>query len=733
MRKEFLSYLICPETSESFTITAYETQGEHIISGLLESKSSWYPIIKGIPRILLKELKVNSLQTHHDFLKQFGNKLPAGVKKEWQAAIDRIQDMDRFLAHQKRTAESFSYEWKYIYKENDYEKQNFLHFLSPYIKEKDLKGKETLDIGCGSGRFTKWAAKLGTKVSFGTDLGETVEIAYEMTKDLPNVCIVQADIYDMPFKGVFDIAYSIGVLHHLPQPQYGFSRLPKVLKHSGQMLIWVYNRRGNARALYFYEPLRSLLKQLPKPLLFRLCYIPGFGVHLINLVTVGLEKLGLRKLAAKMPFYYYKNFPFNMKLNDAFDVLATPKSNYYYKEEVENWFETSGLRHIQAYEHPEAGITCVGEYGGEPPKKRTIVHLIQALNTGGSENVLLKTLPRMSQEYEHRIITLREPGELAKRFREMGIKVINLSSNGWIDLIFGQRLARLVKTQQPELVITHLFHADLVGRLALQKRISAPVIPSLVTTYNFSRYWPARLFEKLTHRWARHYFANSEAVKEFYVSNIGVSPEKITVIPNGVDVALYEDASGKQVREELKLPEPRMIITCVANLAVNKGHAYLLEAYEAIASKHPESNLLLVGTGPEKENLLQQIETYKSKSRIKFLGRRNDVPSILAITDIFVLPTMFEGMSNAILEAMAAGCAIVTTDIPENRVMIEHDKTGLLVPLRDSKAIQNAVTTLLENKPKCQTLGKNAKAFVKSHFDLQAVAKQMDEAIKQFV
>lgn len=361
MIKQYAKYLTCPVTKESFDVVEFAKDGDHIEAGLLHSKSSWYPIIHGIPRILINDLKTNTLQVHHDFLTQYAKKLPKTVAKEWQTAIDDIPDMDTFLAHQKKTAESFAYEWKYIYKENDYEKQNFYHFLSPYLNEKDLKGKRTLDIGCGSGRFTKWAALSDTELSFGTDLGETVEVAYAMTKHLPNVCIVQADIYDMPFEKVFDIAYSIGVLHHLPQPQQGFSRLPKVLKKDGRMLIWVYNRRGNARALYFYEPMRAVLKQLPKPLLFKLCYIPGGIVHLINYSTHFFKAIGLKKVGANMPFAYYANFPFNMKLNDAFDVLATPKSNYYNRETVEEWFGASQLTHVRSFEHPEAGITVIGK------------------------------------------------------------------------------------------------------------------------------------------------------------------------------------------------------------------------------------------------------------------------------------------------------------------------------------------------------------------------------------
>lgn len=362
MRKKFVEYLLDPLTFKKFEINIFEENNSHVISGILFNDESWYPVINGIPRILIGELKTSLLQGYYDFYKKYQEKLSENIKNEWQKEIDKIANLDKFLNHQKKTAESFAYEWNNIYKENDFEKNNFLHFLSPFIEENDLKGKMTLDIGCGSGRFTKWASLCGASLSFGTDLGESVEFAYELTKDMENVCIIQADIYAMPFKNQFDIAFSIGVLHHLPKPQEGFTSLPKVLKPGGKMLIWVYNRRNNKRALYFYEPMRNLLKKLPKPMLYKLCYIPGAMVHLLNYSTHFCDLIGAKKIARKMPFAYYANFPFNMKLNDAFDVLATPKSNYYYVEEIEKWFRNANLEDAKSFEHPEAGITCIGTY-----------------------------------------------------------------------------------------------------------------------------------------------------------------------------------------------------------------------------------------------------------------------------------------------------------------------------------------------------------------------------------
>ncbi|MBA4317324.1 MAG: hypothetical protein C0412_02885 [Flavobacterium sp.] len=303
--------------------------------------------------MLTGDAKTELLQRKRGFLKKYINILVKRAVLEWGNAIKEIKDLTSFEKHQQKTADSFAYEWKNIYLENDFEKNNFYHFLSPFVIEKDLRGIVTVDIGCGSGRFTKWAALAGTKVSFATDLGDSVEVAYKMTKHLKNVGIIQADIYHMPFVRVIDFAYSIGVLHHLPQPKQGFLSLMKVLKVKGKMLIWVYSRRHNNRALFFYEPLRTICRHIPKPILFKLCYIPAAIIHSWNTICKTMK-------LKNMPYSYYENFSFNMKLNDSFDVLATPKSNYYYSEEIEGWFHEAKLKGVKSFEHPEAGITCIG-------------------------------------------------------------------------------------------------------------------------------------------------------------------------------------------------------------------------------------------------------------------------------------------------------------------------------------------------------------------------------------
>lgn len=326
MRPAHLTYLVDPLTKEPLKLANDRAMGQHVMEGMLHSSTNTYRISGGIPRLLPPSVQ------------------PAAFEK-----------------HQRLTADSFAYEWNVIYRENPYEKQNFLHFLHPYVTEQNLAGKVLLDVGCGSGRFAKQAAFCGARAVIGTDLGYSVEAAFALTKDLSNVCIVQADLYHMPIQQQADLTFSIGVLHHLPDPLAGFKQLPDTVRPGGQLLIWVYNRRHNFRAVYIFETMRKISRYIPKPILFKLCYLPALGVQSLNYLTNALRLAGASKLPKKIPFSYYANFPFSMKLSDAFDVFATPYSNYYYVEEVRAWLTESHLLDIQCFEHPEAGITCTAQ------------------------------------------------------------------------------------------------------------------------------------------------------------------------------------------------------------------------------------------------------------------------------------------------------------------------------------------------------------------------------------
>lgn len=324
------------------------------------------------------------------------------------------------------------------------------------------------------------------------------------------------------------------------------------------------------------------------------------------------------------------------------------------------------------------------------PAKKKILHVIISLQRGGCEMALLRMLPELQNDFEHTFLTLKEEGPLAPLFREKGIAVHSLSQKHFLDLASYRRLRSFIQKKRPDLIFTYLFHADAIGRFFIQFTTPAPVVSSLVTTYNFSSYWPARIFEKYSRFFAKEYMANSEMVKKTYVQNFKVSEKKITVVPCGMDVEKFEkEKMSPELQKTLGIDSAHHVFICVANLHKNKGHHLLLEAFERL--RNPQLKLLLVGEGEERARLLQQRENLEQKNNIVFLGKREDVPLLLKNSDTFVLPTFFEGMSNAMLEAMASRALIVTSDIPENKELITHNENGLLFSVGNTESLTAAL------------------------------------------
>ena len=243
----------------------------------------------------------------------------------------------------KKTADSFGFEWT---KFNQLKSEKgFLEFIGPIDKD-FIKGKFVLDAGCGNGSYSYYAASYGAEV-IAIDFSDSVSVAQENNKNT-NVHVVRADLTHPPFKdGSFDYIFSIGVLHHLPDPETGFQHLVPLLKPGALISIWVYGRAKQWAAVYFYEPLIKITHHLPHRLLYYLCYLPATIMEITNGIYHLLKKIKLMKLADILPFIYYADYPFSVKLNDAFDVFATPSARYYTEKEIFDWFMRSNLKDIK--------------------------------------------------------------------------------------------------------------------------------------------------------------------------------------------------------------------------------------------------------------------------------------------------------------------------------------------------------------------------------------------------
>jgi SAM-dependent methyltransferase len=263
--------------------------------------------------------------------------------------IPRI--LPKYLPHvTKKTAKSFGYEWKFFSKFYKEYKKQFLDWIYP-IKPQFFKDKMILDAGCGTGRHIFYSVKFGAKEVIGVDISDAIDTAYENTKNIPNVGLIQSDIYHLPLKSKFDFIYCIGVLHHLPNPERGFNRLLEHLKDGGTIFVWVYGREGN-NLLKMLKLVRRVTIKCPLWLLNQLSFfITFFSYPIIKLIYNQPNNMRSSRLFNKiLPrnefFKYLSGFSFSHVRSIIFDQLLAPIANYYTKEEFESWFRDAKLKNI---------------------------------------------------------------------------------------------------------------------------------------------------------------------------------------------------------------------------------------------------------------------------------------------------------------------------------------------------------------------------------------------------
>ncbi|MBF0402821.1 glycosyltransferase [Candidatus Magnetominusculus xianensis] len=362
-------------------------------------------------------------------------------------------------------------------------------------------------------------------------------------------------------------------------------------------------------------------------------------------------------------------------------------------------------------------------------KRSKVLHLITGMEVGGAEKMLLRIVPRMEGAFENRVCVIKDRGRLGPELEQTGIPVVYLDLKSPFNLQPILRFRRLAAEFKPDILVTYLIHADLFGRICGRafgiKRIVCYQRGSLLN-WEF-----LRTFDRLTKPLVTKYIVQTETAKEELTAALKISGEKIAVIGNAIDTTTFDlDKAAK--KKELGLNPNNKTIVCVGNLREGKGHEYLLDAFEELFSKRfPGINLLIVGGGQKKKQLVEQIKPFTSQANIHFLGSRDDVREILKISDLFVLPTLYEGMSNAIMEAMASKVAIITTDIPVNAELAGD--TAVLVPIKNSAKLAEAMEMLLSDNSLRNGLAQRAYSKITSQYSLDVVVQKYTTLLKDIL
>jgi SAM-dependent methyltransferase len=252
--------------------------------------------------------------------------------------VPRLFDAARLSVEQRRTADAFGYSWTHYPSDNPYTEEQWRDWVVP-LGPQDFAGRLVLDAGCGLAGFAEYAREWGAARVVGVDLSEAIDAARERLGD--SVDLVQADLHHMPFAhGTFDVAYSIGVLHHLPDPEVGFRAVARTVRPGGIVFAWVYGRENNGWIVRVVDPLRKhVLSRLPR-------WLVKWGISLPVALTL-MPLIALARRSGAMPYGDYLRWLGQRELafvhGVVFDHLVAPTSHYVSREEFERWFRDAGL------------------------------------------------------------------------------------------------------------------------------------------------------------------------------------------------------------------------------------------------------------------------------------------------------------------------------------------------------------------------------------------------------
>jgi SAM-dependent methyltransferase len=311
MKRSFLQILECPTCHAEYTLTVDREHDGEVMEGSLSCRCGISPIHGGVPRILPK--------TRHE--------------ENW------------------KTSSRFGEEWtQFDMLTEEYEKQ-FLSWIEP-VRREDFVDKTVLDVGSGKGRHILQAKKFGADQVVGVDLSHAVDVAFKNVGRMPGVHILQADIYSLPFKPVIDYAYSIGVLHHTPDPAASFQKMVDTVKPGGTVSAWVYGREGNGWIIYLLNPIRYVTARLPllltKILAFVLACILQAGLFI--LYRPAEKAPSIRWMKKILPYSAYlcsiSGYSFRENFSIVFDHLLPEIAFYIPRPEFQSWFDRAALQDV---------------------------------------------------------------------------------------------------------------------------------------------------------------------------------------------------------------------------------------------------------------------------------------------------------------------------------------------------------------------------------------------------
>lgn len=364
------------------------------------------------------------------------------------------------------------------------------------------------------------------------------------------------------------------------------------------------------------------------------------------------------------------------------------------------------------------------------------LHLITELDTGGAQKALARLLAHLDRTRftPHVACLYNSDKAVAQEIRALGVPVTDLGMTAKWRWDAFWRLYRLLRRERPTILHSWMFHANVPGRV-IGRLAGVPIIITSRRNVEIGGEMRERLL-----RWTAglddKVIAVCELARRAQIERTHAAPQNVVTVHNGLDVAEFGTLNPEAratTREAFGIPPTAPLVGSVGRLHPQKDFATLLKAMVCVRDRLPDAHLLLVGDGDLKPELVSQARSLELAQTVTFAGHRTDIPEILSAVDLLVLPSLWEGLPNALLEAMAAGLPVVATAVGGTPEVVVDGVTGFLVPPRDPQALADAILRLLRDPELRQRMGEAGRARVAAHFSIEQMVHKTEALYEQLL
>jgi glycosyltransferase involved in cell wall biosynthesis len=362
-------------------------------------------------------------------------------------------------------------------------------------------------------------------------------------------------------------------------------------------------------------------------------------------------------------------------------------------------------------------------------RQKKILHIVEDLKIGGLEKVLASIVLSLDKnKYDVQVWCLSAGGHIADELMEKGISVRILDKKSYYNPWQVLSLAYLFRRERFHIIHTHGYFASTFGRLAAILANAPVIITHVHSTYH--EYGRRNLIiERILSVFTDCIVCISRAVQKFVVENENIRVERTRIIYNAIELPSKELSTEdkEKKRTSLGISNRDVVVIIVASLTANKGHHVLLQAFEKVHRINPFLKLIIVGEGSLRMGLHEETSASGIESGVIFTGLRKDVPELLGISDIFVLPSVSrEGLGIALIEASAMSLPVIGSDIGGIPEVIETHANGFLVPPGDAERLTHAIETLVSDPDLRKRMGRQGRKIYEEKFTLPRMIQQIE-------